>query len=194
MYDFNRNDGIISHSMWTETRRRQCRGICRWKHYHVYCIKRRRVCRCNQRVSPAFEEEHNVTIDVQELSEEDLHTSVALNATSAEGAYDLVMVDGSWMAEYTEAGVLANLSDLGYELDDDIIEATTSICYVDDSVYLAPYYGNVTVLMMNKANVEEAGYTVDSVDSLKRFLISVNRQKQMVRTDSFIVETIRTTW
>ena len=33
---------------------------------------------------PAFEEEHNVTIDVQELSEEDLHTSVALNATSAE--------------------------------------------------------------------------------------------------------------
>ena len=119
---------------------------------------------------PAFEEEHNVTIDVQELSEEDLHTSVALNATSAEGAYDLVMVDGSWMAEYTEAGVLANLSDLGYELDDDIIEATTSICYVDDSVYLAPYYGNVTVLMMNKANVEEAGYTVDSVDSLEAVL------------------------
>ena len=119
---------------------------------------------------PAFEEEHNVTIDVQELSEEDLHTSVALNATSAEGAYDLVMVDGSWMAEYTEAGVLANLSDLGYELDDDIIVATTSICYVDDSVYLAPYYGNVTVLMMNKANVEEAGYTVDSVDSLEAVL------------------------
>ena len=83
---------------------------------------------------PAFEEEHNVTIDVQELSEEDLHTSVALNATSAQGAYDLCMVDGSWMAEFTDAGVLANLSELGYELDDDIIEATTSICYVDDNV------------------------------------------------------------
>ena len=119
---------------------------------------------------PAFEEEHNVTIDVQELSEEDLHTSVALNATSAQGAYDLCMVDGSWMAEFTDAGVLANLSELGYELDDDIIEATTSICYVDDNVYLAPYYGNVTVLMMNKANVEEAGYTVDTVDSLDAVL------------------------
>ena len=119
---------------------------------------------------PAFEEEHNVTIDVQELSEEDLHTSVALNATSAQGAYDLCMVDGSWMAEFTDASVLANLSELGYELDDDIIEATTSICYVDDNVYLAPYYGNVTVLMMNKANVEEAGYTVDTVDSLDAVL------------------------
>lgn len=119
---------------------------------------------------PAFEEEHNVKIDVQELSEEDLHTSVALNATSAQGAYDLCMVDGSWMAEFTSAGVLANLTELGYELDEDIIPATTSICYVDGSAYLAPYYGNVTVLMMNKANVEEAGYTTDTVDSLEAVL------------------------
>ena len=119
---------------------------------------------------PAFEEEHNVKINVQELSEEDLHTSVALNATSAQGAYDLCMVDGSWMAEFTSAGVLANLTELGYELDEDIIPATTSICYVDGSAYLAPYYGNVTVLMMNKANVEEAGYTVDTVDSLEAVL------------------------
>lgn len=127
---------------------------------------------------PAFEEEHNVQIEVQELSEDDLHTSVALNATSSDSAYDLVMVDGSWMAEYTEAGILANLSDLGYELDDDIIEATTSICYVDDSVYLAPYYGNVTVMLMNKANVEEAGYTVDSVDSLDDVLKICETAKQ----------------
>lgn len=119
---------------------------------------------------PAFEAEHNVKIDVQELSEEDLHTSVALNATSAQGAYDLCMVDGSWMAEFTSAGVLANLTELGYELDEDIIPATTSICYVDGSAYLAPYYGNVTVLMMNKANVEEAGYTTDTVDSLEAVL------------------------
>lgn len=119
---------------------------------------------------PEFEKENHVTIDVQELSEEDLHTSVALDATSAEGAYDMVMVDGSWMAEYTQAGILSNLTDLGYELDDDIIEATTSICYVDDSIYLAPYYGNVTVLMMNKENVENAGYTIDTVDSLDAVL------------------------
>ena len=119
---------------------------------------------------PTFEEEHNVTINVQELSESDLYSGIALDAINADGSYDLCMVDGSWMAEFTENGVLANLSELGYELDDDIIPATTSICYVDDDVYLAPYYGNVTVLMFNKANVEAAGYTADTIDSLEDIL------------------------
>ncbi|WP_295587832.1 extracellular solute-binding protein [uncultured Oscillibacter sp.] len=115
---------------------------------------------------PAFEEEHNVTCEVQELEESDLYTGIAMDAINAQGTYDLCMVDGSWMAEFTENGVLANLSELGYELDDDIIPATTSICYVGDDVYLAPYYGNVTVLMFNKANVEAAGYTADTIASL----------------------------
>lgn len=115
---------------------------------------------------PAFEEEHNVTCEVMELSESDLYSGIALDALNAEGTYDLCMVDGSWMAEFTENGVLANLSELGYSLDDDIIPATTTICYVGDDVYLAPYYGNVTVLMFNKANVEAAGYTADTIASL----------------------------
>ncbi len=115
---------------------------------------------------PAFEAEHNVKCEVQELEESDLYTGIAMDAINEKGTYDLCMVDGSWMAEFTENGVLANLSELGYELDDDIIPATTSICYVGDDVYLAPYYGNVTVLMFNKANVEAAGYTADTISSL----------------------------
>ena len=63
---------------------------------------------------------------MQELSESDLYSGIALDAINAEGTYDLCMVDGSWMAEFTENGVLANLTDLGYALDDDIIPATTS--------------------------------------------------------------------
>nr|WP_297175410.1 extracellular solute-binding protein [uncultured Agathobaculum sp.] len=119
---------------------------------------------------PTFEQEHNVTVNVQELSESDLYSGIALDAINAEGSYDLCMVDGSWMAEFTENGVLANLSDLGYTLDDDIIPATTSICYVGDDVYLAPYYGNVTVLMFNKANVEAAGYDASTITSLEDIL------------------------
>lgn len=111
-----------------------------------------------------------MTCNVQELSESDLYSGIALDAINADGSYDLCMVDGSWMAEFTQNGVLANLSELGYALDDDIIPATTSICYVDDDVYLAPYYGNVTVLMFNKANVEAAGYTADTIQSLDDIL------------------------
>lgn len=115
---------------------------------------------------PAFEAEHNVKCTVLEQSEADLYSGISLDAINADGTYDLCMVDGSWMAEFTENQVLANLSELGYELDDDIIPATTSICYVGDDVYLAPYYGNVTVLMFNKALVEAAGYSADSIGSL----------------------------
>ncbi|WP_298031283.1 extracellular solute-binding protein [uncultured Dysosmobacter sp.] len=119
---------------------------------------------------PDFEKEHNVTCEVQELSEGDLYSGIALDAINAKGTYDLCMVDGSWMAEFTENGVLANLTELGYALDDDVIPATTSICYVGDDLYLAPYYGNVTVLMYNKANVEAAGYEADGIKSLDDLL------------------------
>lgn len=119
---------------------------------------------------PAFEEEYNVKTEVLELAEDDLHSKLALDATNSEGAYDLCMVDGSWMAEFTANGVLANLSELGYELDDDIIPATTAICYYDGDVYLAPYYGNVTVLLYNKEIVANAGYDADSIQSLDDIL------------------------
>lgn len=120
---------------------------------------------------PQFEEDNNVTCEVLELEEDDLHSKVALDAVNKEGSYDLCMVDGSWMAEYTAGGVLTDLTKAGYELDDDIIPATTTICYGDDGdVYLAPYYGNVTVLLYNKANVEAAGYDGSSIGSLEDML------------------------
>ena len=86
---------------------------------------------------PAFEAEHNVTCEVLDLAEDDLHSKIALDAMNKEGAYDLCMVDGSWMAEFTANGVLANLSEMGYSFDDDIIPATTAISYYDGDIYLA---------------------------------------------------------
>ena len=117
-----------------------------------------------------FEEEEQVHCEILELSEDELHSMVAEDAKNTSGAYDLCMVDGSWMAEYTSNGILASLSKLGYELDEDIIPATTEICYQNDEVYLAPYYGNVTVLLFNKALIERAGYTSDEIQSLEDVL------------------------
>lgn len=124
-----------------------------------------------------FEAEHNVDIEVMLMSFDDLHTGIALDAVNEVGTYDLCMVDGSWMAEFTENGVLANLTELGYSLDDDVIPATTAICYVGDDLYLAPYYGNVTVLLYNKANVEAAGYSGDTILSLEDMLAICEKAK-----------------
>lgn len=114
-----------------------------------------------------FEEENQVICDILELGEDELHSSIAGDAENEEGSYDLCMVDGSWKAEFTSKGILMNLSDHGYELDDDIIEATKTICYDNGSVYLAPYYGNVTVLLFNKNVLEKSGYEPGDLTSLE---------------------------
>ena len=101
-----------------------------------------------------FEKENNVVCTVLELGEEELHQKIASEAGLYAGTYDLCMVDGSWVAEYTSKNMLANLKSLGFDLDDDVIPATKTICYNNGELYLVPYYGNVTVLLYNKLFVK----------------------------------------
>lgn len=114
-----------------------------------------------------FERENQVICDVYDFGEEELHSGILEDATNAEGKYDLCMVDGSWKAELTTGNVLLNLSAEGYELDDDIIEATKTICYGEGNLYIAPYYGNVTVLLFNKDLVAKAGFKGEELSSLE---------------------------
>ena len=105
---------------------------------------------------PAFEEANNCKIEYSEETFDDLHTKIALDAVNAEGAYDVLMLDGTWMTEFTENGVLANLSDMGYKFDDDIIPATTAAGVdADGNIYMLPYYGNVTIFMYNKDLIDK---------------------------------------
>ena len=135
---------------------------------------------------PDFEAEHNVKIDVQELSFDDLHTGIALDAVNSTGAYDLCMVDGSWMAEFTENNVLANLSEMGYSFDDDIIPAPTSICKVDDNIYLAPFFGNVTVMLYNKQLIADAGYTPEDITTFEDLKVIAQKTKDAGKTGFLI--------
>ncbi|MDO5456311.1 MAG: extracellular solute-binding protein [Eubacteriales bacterium] len=114
---------------------------------------------------PAFEEENGCKVELLELEGDDLHSKLALDAPNAEGAYDLAMVDGSWVAEFTENNVAANLTELGFAYDDDLIPATYSTLTVDGDAYFAPFFGNVTVMMYNKELVEQAGYKPEDITS-----------------------------
>jgi ABC-type glycerol-3-phosphate transport system substrate-binding protein len=117
-----------------------------------------------------FEESTHIYCETLKLGEDELHSGVFDDAANPKGAYDICMVDGSWMAEYTKNSVLLNLSDYGYELDDDIISATKKICYYNDDVYLAPYYGNVTILLYNKRLASAAGFKDGNIGSLDDML------------------------
>ena len=117
-----------------------------------------------------FEESTHIYCETLKLGEDELHSGIMDDSANANGAYDICMVDGSWMAEYTKNNVLLNLSDYGYELDDDIITATKKICYYNGDVYLAPYYGNVTILLYNKRLASAAGFKDGNICSLDDML------------------------
>lgn len=117
-----------------------------------------------------FEKEKQIRCEILRLSEDELHSLVTQDAANKTGKYDLCMVDGSWMAEYTNQKILADLGELGYQIDDDIIPATTKVCYFDDHLYLAPYYGNVTVLLYNKIITQRTGHNTDDMQCMTDLL------------------------
>lgn len=112
---------------------------------------------------PEFEKANNVKCTVHELGQEEL-----LQGT--EDYCDIFMVDSQWVAAFMTRNKLAELSSMGYTLDDDIIPATKSICYHKGGLYLVPYYGNVTVLLYNKLIAKEAGFTPLGINSLDDML------------------------
>lgn len=116
---------------------------------------------------PNFENTYGIDCEVVELSEDDLHSYVLSDSVNRNGSYDLCMVDGSWVSEYIFENVLADLGELGYSFDDDIIPATTSICVQNDKTYLVPYYGNVTVMMYNKEVAKSLGFDESSFKTLE---------------------------
>lgn len=135
---------------------------------------------------PEFEAANNCTCEVLDLSFDELHQKIALDAVNANGAYDLCMVDGSWMAEFTANNVLASLSDMGYSFDDDIIPATTAICKVGDDIYLAPFFGNVTIMLYNKQLIADAGYKPEDIDTFAD-LMDIAKKTNAAGKNGFLI-------
>ena len=123
----------------------------------------------------SFEEKYGITCNIFEYSETDLHDIVVGDKKSED--IDLYMVDGSWVAECVSKDRLLCLDDYGYSLDSDIISATTTISYMNKHLYVAPYFGNVTVLLYNKEALEETGYEESRLTSMDRLLRVCEKSK-----------------
>ncbi len=119
---------------------------------------------------PAFEEQTGYKCEVHALSEDDLHALLSGKSVEEISSYDVCMADSSWTAELLAKERLADLTALGYGPDNDIIPATTRIAYYNGDMYLAPYYGNVTVLMYNRDLLKQVGYDADDLSCLENIL------------------------
>lgn len=114
-------------------------------------------------VKADFEAANNCTIEILGLEATDLKQKVSLDSQNEVGAYDLAMADDPWMPEYCEAGLFANLTELGYEEDADFVKASLDIGkypYAEGDIYALPFAGNVQLLFYNKQVLDDAGLTV----------------------------------
>jgi len=114
-------------------------------------------------VKTDFEAANNCTIEILGLEAADLKQKVSLDSQNAVGAYDLAMADDPWMPEFCEAGLYANLTELGYEEDADFVKASLDIGkypYAEGDLYALPFAGNVQLLFYNKQVLDDAGFSV----------------------------------
>ncbi|WP_059048987.1 extracellular solute-binding protein [Paenibacillus senegalimassiliensis] len=114
-------------------------------------------------VKGAFEQEHNVTVEIVGLEAADLKQKVSLDAKNKKGAYDLIMADDPWMPEFSEAGLFANLSELDVEADADFEESSLALGkhpYDTGDLYALPFAGNVQLFFYNKELFDKHGYNV----------------------------------
>ena len=114
-------------------------------------------------VKEKFEKEYQVEIEVLGLEAGDLKQKVALDAVNAEGTYDIVMVDDPVMPEFTESGILMNLTEAGYVDDTDFVDASLALGknpYASGDTYALPFSGNVQLLFYNEERLEELGKDV----------------------------------
>lgn len=114
-------------------------------------------------VKADFEAENNCTVEILGLEATDLKQKVSLDSQNKVGAYDLAMADDPWMPEFCEAGLFANLTELGYAADSDFVKASLDIGkypYGEGDIYALPFAGNVQLLFYNKQVLDDAGFSV----------------------------------
>ena len=114
-------------------------------------------------VKEAFEQEHQVEIEILGLEAADLKQKVSLDAKNSSGAYDLIMADDPWMPEFSEAGIFANLSEMGVEADPDFEQSSLALGrhpYETGDLYALPFAGNVQMFFYNKELLASHGFEV----------------------------------
>ncbi len=97
----------------------------------------------------SFEKEKNVEIEVLSYSFDDLYSKITLDAANAEGAYDLMMVDSQWFAEFEEYGLMADLTENGYVRDPGFMQELCPEIGTTGHDFVVPYCVQINFLFYN---------------------------------------------
>lgn len=102
-----------------------------------------------------FESENNCIVEVTELSWNDGKTKL-MAAFNSNTAPDVLELGSDWVAQFSSAGVLAELNKDSMEFDK-FIDFSKEPCYWNNLVYAIPWIVDTRVLFVNKSLLRKAG-------------------------------------
>jgi arabinogalactan oligomer/maltooligosaccharide transport system substrate-binding protein len=113
-----------------------------------------------EEIVATFEQATNVEVEITYVPYEDMRTKILAAAKAGEAA-DVIVADGTWIAELAAAGALTSIDQyLTAEDQEDFLEAPLSRGNYQGKQYSLPAYVDVLALMYNKRMLEEKGVKV----------------------------------
>lgn len=104
-----------------------------------------------------------VTVNFQVMEESDLRSAVTADVASGAGQYDIVTIGAYETPQWGANDWLVDLSsfseDPEYDVDDILPSVREALSY-EDKLFAVPFYGESSILMYNKAVMDEAGVTI----------------------------------
>lgn len=108
-----------------------------------------------QKVIAAFEQQHNCTVELTDLSWNDGKTKL-FAAFNSGTAPDVLELGSDWVAQFSHAGVLENLADDSISFDRFAAFAQAPALY-NNGIYALPWVVDTRVLFYNKTLLHKAG-------------------------------------
>lgn len=102
----------------------------------------------------------DINVELEFVAYEALHDKIVTDAASGAGAYDVVLMDCIWPAEFAAANFILDVSDrIPEDVRADIWPGALESVTYQGKLYGMPWLNDVLYLYYNRAMLEQAGYT-----------------------------------
>lgn len=111
-----------------------------------------------QEVAAEFTEQTGIDVEILGVPHDNMHQQFLSDAISGGGAYDVLMVDQPWVAEFAQNGYLAPLDDrLSDEDRQDFVENTLDTVSYEGQIYGLPFLVHNLVTYYRPSLLDAAG-------------------------------------
>lgn len=107
------------------------------------------------------EENPDVTIELLKLPYAGLYENLVISLRERSGAFDVVMLDDTWAPEMMAAGWLADLEEMGVDVDQGFVQSGLDVSrhpYAQGPLYAIPHVGNVLLFAYRQDLLEAHGF------------------------------------